>query len=111
MLTLYPKIIKAAYEYLCHTPPFSKWKLPPSDEIDFKVTRAKWVRGYATGGTKIGVSNLCVGRTDSLMAVVAHEMIHIHNHQLGFDDSKHGPEFHKFARVVCKVHGFDPSLF
>jgi hypothetical protein len=113
-LHLTPEMLRAAYEYLRTTPPFRRWKLPPADEVEFHVTRHKDRTGdcETSAGHEplIRVSATLVGWTASLLATMAHEMIHVH-----LDRKKvraaHGWEFRRAAAQVCRHHGFDPKLF
>ena len=110
-LPLTSETLRAAYDYLRTTPPFSRWKLPASYEVAFKVGRQNDVRGahhykYDDQSHEVIISEVCVGRTDSLLATMAHEMIHVHQQH-----AKHGAEFKRFAKAVCKRHGFDLQLF
>ena len=45
-----------------------------------------------------------------MLAVSAHEMIHLRQHLTG-DREHHGPRFRRMAARVCAVHGFDPKVF
>jgi len=38
MLPLTPQMCAAVYDCLREFPPFSRWKLPPADEIEFRCT-------------------------------------------------------------------------
>lgn len=114
-LPLNRDILRAAYDFLCETPPFSKWNLPDGDDVKFKVVRSGAYRGWHTFDGKqhvIAISAGAVGHTRSLMEVMAHEMVHVHNHHSGaFRGSEHGAAFYRWAAVVCRVHGFDPKTF
>jgi hypothetical protein len=114
MLVLTPEILRAAYDYLNAIPPISKWNLPDSEDIRFQVSRDKKTWGWDTfdpGCNKhcIAVSCRWVGHTHSLLLVMAHEIIHVHQRQLGLSVS-HAKSFHKFALQIANVHGFDPRL-
>lgn len=119
MLPLTPETLAAAYDYLKSTPPFSKWNLPESDEVLFKVTRVRgWFGRYRWNGKKhtIEVSSASIGQTQTLLRYMAHEMVHLHLEDIGMESRTGGPNTHNAAfRVlaahVCKVHGFDPKAF
>ncbi len=110
-LSLTPGLLQATYEFLCQTPPFIRWKMPASDEIRFQVTRSVNTRGSAQGMVAISISSFNIGRIDSLVMTMAHEMVHIYNVSKGYWRSEHGEEFTRCARLVCKHHGFDPKMF
>ena len=112
--------IAAAYEYLRTTPPFNKWNLPECDDITFKVANDPhhigWHRVDGRGSKRkhlIAISSKCVGHTQSLMATVSHEAIHLYMASTGMDRGvgEHGAAFQKIAAKVCGIHGFDHKAF
>lgn len=107
-------VLRAAYDYLNTTDPFLKWNLPDSDDISFAVTSDKNNHGWLTTKPRhrprITVSGSVVGHTLSLLTVVAHEMVHLHQYLTGMPQT-HGPAFDRLKAKVCKVHGFDPKAF
>lgn len=114
MLT--PEVLAASYDLLRETPPFLSWNLPPSEDVDFKVTRSKRVWGYydllVNNGHRIGISAQMHGQLPLLLATMAHEMIHMHMKRCGMKGAfGHGKEFQAHAAEVCAVHGFDPRAF
>ena len=116
-LHLTPDMLEAAYEFLRTTPPFCRWKLPHADEIKFVVTRDPMSRGYhirhGDGSDTIAVSVRWVGHTATVLAVMAHEMIHLQQHIKGSWTRKvmHNAEFMRLADRVCRHHGFDRQVF
>lgn len=116
-LTLTPALLARAYDYLCATEPFVKWKLPPSDVIKFSVYKRKDRFAHyeckGEGLHYIKVSSVLVGSHASLLSTMAHEMLHLHMNFAACLDlrSPHGEAFNKLADKVCKVHGFDRKLF
>lgn len=111
-LPLTPALLEASYEFMRCTPPFARWKLPPGETVRFKVTRSIDSRGHAYGVHEIGVSSRNIGRTESLLMVMAHEMVHVHVHACGkHGKAEHPAEFWRCARLVCKHHGFDIKMF
>jgi hypothetical protein len=118
-LHITPDILEAAYRYLMATPPFRRWKLPDADEVEFHVIRVDDRRGdwncyqkKSGGGHIIRISAKLIGRTQSLIEAVAHEMVHARCEMLGDKTaSPHGGSFKRLAGQVCRHHGFDPKLF
>jgi predicted SprT family Zn-dependent metalloprotease len=116
-LRLSPEILRAAYDFLRATPPFKRWKLPPPEFVEFSVNKAADTHGdyvlSANGTHRIRLSETLIGHTASLMCVMAHEMIHLHQAEAGTLRPKahHGAEFKRLAARVCKLHGFDPKAF
>lgn len=115
-LQLTPDILRATYDFLHATPPFSMWNLPDSERITFKVTRKAHLQGHITyvagGKITIEVSSVNVGHTYSLIQVMAHEMAHLFEFETGMDTKAgHSKAFKILAKRICDHHGFDPKLF
>ncbi len=108
------RVMRASYEYLRETPPFRRWHLPPGEKLRFSVFTSDEDMGRCyPDPLGIGVSRTYIGRTESLMVVMAHEMVHVYQMQKpeGFVLVEHDAEFRRLAARVCAVHGFDPLLF
>jgi len=110
-----PEMCSAAYDLLDLTEPFCRWNLPSSDSIKFEITTKKDRHGdceVCGPDIIIRISPHYVGRMDSLIETMAHEMIHLHMYCAGIaEPDPHGKGFKKLASLVCKWHGFDPKLF
>lgn len=115
-LPLNREVLQGAYDYLRATEPFCRWNLPDGEDISFKVIRSLVDRGQyyrVDGKHTISISSSCIGRSSSLMEIMAHEMIHLHEREARFDraDVEHTRAFKKLALRVCAIHGFDSKLF
>lgn len=115
-LPLHPETLKAAYEFLVETPPFNKWGLPDSEDIVFQVTRSRKTTGFYSlhnGKHYIGASRFKIGHTLTLIELIGHEMVHLHQKVACMETKgvEHNAAFHKLAKQVCKYHGFDPHEF
>lgn len=118
-LRITPDIIEGAYEFLRLTPPFKKWNLPHADDVEFVVARHHRYLGYHRGvqykrhSHEIGISEVCVGHTNTLLRVMAHEMIHQHQQRTRSDtpNTAHNADFKRLARLVCRHHGWDEREF
>ena len=114
-LTLNPEILHAAYAYLAETQPFSRWNMPPAEDIRFRVSRARALYGcceYEAGKICIRISDAMHGTTDTLIRTMAHEMVHVYHFSTGMDTkNEHNPAWWKLAKKVCAIHGFDPKAF
>ena len=115
-LLLNHEILAAAYDYLRATPPFRDWNLPESEDVKFVVTRSTSTAGTHSikdGKDVICVSSGCIGRTLSLVELMAHEMIHMHQRVVCMESRgvEHNAAFKKLVLRVSKIHGFDPMLF
>lgn len=112
-LRLTPDMLAAGYDFLRTTAPFSRWRLPESDEVGFHVVRDAALSvdfGVEQGIPFIRVSEVNNGLAITLLATLAHEMIHLRQHLTG-DREHHGVRFQRMAARVCAVHGFDPKTF
>jgi SprT-like family len=116
-LPLTPHVLEAAYAYLRATSPFAGWKLPHSDEVEFAVTKHRDREGdhgvyCRTTEHIITVSSYYIKTTAELMVVMAHEMVH-EKQEIAKTARRggHNKEFHRLAKRVCKVHGWDVRLF
>lgn len=97
------------YEMLRSTMPFKQWGLPPSTEVEFRVTRERHVLGTHTRYVRtdehiISISNVRVGHMSTLIETMAHEMVHVKTRK-----PEHNKEFYRLWRQVCRYHGFDPK--
>lgn len=107
--------IEAAYEFLRRLPPFSGWHLPPSSAVTFKATRHTDRFGdyLAKPVPTIRVSSRQVAHMSTLLAVVAHEMVHMKQDADGkaWRGSWHDAVFSELAEEVCMYLGLDPKAF
>jgi hypothetical protein len=112
MIEVTPATMIAAYELLRTTQPFLAWKLPDAGEVEFAVIRGRHIYGDCDG-EKIRVSRGKHGQLQTLLATVAHEMIHLHQmrNRLETKNTEHNADWHARARRVCRAHGFDIKAF
>jgi hypothetical protein len=118
-LPLTKEMLAAAYDFLCTTPPFSKWNLPDGEDVVFKITRSRSEFAhyrFVDGRHTISVSSAAVGHPATLIRIMAHEAIHLHLEMTGMeskggDSNTHNMAFRKLASHVCRIHGFDPKEF
>jgi hypothetical protein len=108
--------LRAAYAYLSETEPFSRWNLPDADDVTFKVARSAAYFGWHTfDGSHhvIAISGATVHDTATLLATMAHELIHVHEHHAKQcrRAGGHSIAFHRWAAQVCRAHGFEPKGF
>lgn len=113
--------LKALYDFLVECPPYCDWNMPDSDDIIFKVTRSRDVKGYhkrwCRGRKKlqheIGISGYCCGWTGHALWVMGHEMVHLHQNDVGMESphAQHNAAFQALGRQCCEIHGWDPHEF
>ena len=110
---LSPQMCEAAYEFWRSAPPFRRWKLPPSDEIQFHVIHKRGLFAdceMVDGEHIIRISTAKVRDTYALVDTMAHEMVHVYLDRRGVR-AHHGADFKRCAARVCRIHGFDPKTF
>lgn len=119
-LHLTPDILAASYDLLRTTLPFRRWKLPPSDEIEFIVNADRHVRGFYSDRPegfgqpvhKLGASCAVLSTLDSLLPVVGHEIIHLFQNIAGRETrAMHNADFRRLSVQVCRHHGWDLAAF
>ena len=105
---LTPDICERIYELLRVTKPYSGWRLPDADEVEFRVSKSKTSYGgcgeRATGHL-IELSAFLNADLTAAMQTMAHEMIHLRQHIIGVRyerDGNHGRTFDKAASKVCR---------
>ena len=91
----------------------TKWNLPPSEDMKFKVIKRKdrYAHHEVIGGIhQICVSSVLVRRFDVLCSTLIHEAIHVHQDQTDLPrcDNK---TFHAFADVLCAELELDRGAF
>lgn len=110
-------MLETSYEYLRSAPPFKRWKLPVTDEVEFVVSTSKscggWYNIKEDGTHLIAISQNSVGTSTDLIEIMAHEMIHLYEEHNGLakGSSEHGVSFKKRAKLVCRHHGFNYEAF
>lgn len=104
--------LAAVYEMLRAFPPFTRWKLPPAEMVKFHISRVKsryaiwWIDSGRTH--HIEVSEINHGSMQALVTTMAHEMIHMRQRIAKTETrAEHNAEFHRIAKRVCAIHGFD----
>lgn len=108
---LTPTLMENTYDYLCKTPPFSRWKLPEADDVEFHVTQSLVFGDHYMVGDQhvLRMSTRRTGCSNILILTMAHEMVHV---SLGWSEkAEHGKEFRRRAKQVCDFHGFDLKSF
>lgn len=104
------EILRATYDLLKTTRPFRTWKLPPAEEIDFRVLKTNTLSGdyvFSQGKHVIRLSRAKHTTLHAVTMTVAHEVCHM----VDPSRSHHGAVFKRLARLVCKHHGFDIGQF
>lgn len=107
-------MMASCYELLRIMPPFKNWHLPHESNVRFKHIHAKTFYGdYWKYGPKPRIRTTSLIKTMPMfIETMAHEMVHMHEGVSGRDgEKKHGPEFKRLAKQVCKELGFKYTKF
>jgi hypothetical protein len=114
-MRLNPEVVKNLYASLYCCYPFTKWKMPVPEEIDFIVTADPETMGtylYDTGEDyehTITISSARCGHYYTVITTLAHEMIHLSFHrQKGDKWMQHGKPFRTRCKLVAIELGLDP---
>ena len=114
-LPITPARLEAVYEMLRAWPPFCRWSLPRSSEVQFHVARhnrhdALW---WIDGGHHVELSMKRHGHLATVVASVAHEMVHVRQRVAKTETRgvEHNAEFKRLAKLVCTRFGFDYGQF
>jgi len=114
-LQITPERIAAIYDCLRAFPPFCRWRLPPSDEIEIRIGVQQDAFAHyhrERGEHAFEVSMLLVRDFDTLVQTVAHEMIHLHQARAGTETkAEHNREWHRLAAIVCRRFGWTTEGF
>lgn len=108
--------IRAVYALFRELPPYSRWKLPPSEKLSFGVNNARKEFGHYEWDGKhrrIEISRHNVKTLPGLVIVMAHEILHLRQEltKTYSDRSQHNRAFVRLAKHVCKALGFDSKGF
>jgi hypothetical protein len=114
-MKLTPAILKNIYSMLFCCEPFSKWKLPLPEQVNFIVDSDVEVMGtylYSDGDKWehiITISDARCGHLDTVIRTMAHEMIHASRWDTSTQAwTKHDKTFRNRAKMVATELGFDP---
>jgi len=105
--------LRGAYEYLLKCRPFSKWGLPLSHKVRFKVIHSRMDMGrYDTDPFVIMASCRVIHNYYELLETVAHEMVHFVCEIKDLPDHlDHDKNFLRLAKQVCTAFGWKPETF
>ena len=105
---LTPQLLAHMWDCLREMPPFSKWKLPDSDAIEFRTPARDDIFGQFVAPNIVTVSASLHGHFDTVFKTLAHEAIHVVQHLNKTDNkNQHNADFARRAKAVCKTFGYD----
>lgn len=115
---LSPELLAATYASLRLCAPFSRWKLPLTADMDFRVTRhadrfGHYTRYMRTDHHIIAASQKHCTTYGAMVETMAHEMIHLAQaiHKTEPRKPGHNADFRKRAARVCSLLGFEIATF
>jgi len=113
-MRLNSEAISNAYASLCCMYPFTKWKLPVPEAIDFVVVHDPETMGtyyYDDGGDyehTITISSARCGHYYTMLTTLSHEMVHMSFYRCKGDKwSQHGKAFRTRCKLIADELGFD----
>lgn len=109
-LLITPDRVALVYEALRGFPPFCGWKLPSSEQVEFRTPDREDVHAECTNSDPfiITVSVRNIGHWNTLGQVLGHEMTHQSQFIAGTSTrSLHNRDWWARYRVVCRQFGWD----
>ena len=112
-MRLNPEALRNLYSTLCCCYPFSKWKMPLPEEVEFLIiadTETMGTYSYDTGDDyehSITISSSRCGHFYTVLTTLAHECVHMSFHRQGNKWLHHGKEFRRRCKMVADELGFD----
>jgi hypothetical protein len=114
-MKLNPEAIRHAYASLCCLYPFTKWKLPLPEEIDFQILHDTEILGsymYDCGGDyehTITISSARCGHYATMFSTLCHEVAHLSFYRCKGDKwAQHGKAFRTRCHLIANELGLDP---
>ena len=100
--------LRNAYDYLASVPPCSRWQLPSSTSVRFKISKARMTCGmYEPDPHTITVSKVTNSTQTDVLMTLAHEVVHLHAERNGLGGhEEHDKQFWKYAAQVCDAFGW-----
>ena len=113
-MKLTPEVIRHAYASLSTLYPFTKWKMPLPEEVEFLImpdTETMGTYQLDTGGDyehTITISSARCGHYYTMLTTLSHEMVHMSFHrQKGDKWLHHSKQFRTRCKMVAFEMGFD----
>ena len=117
-LALTPHLAAAVYDCLREFPPFKRMKLPPADEVEFRIVADKTLHGWHNSTRKkgqhiIAISAGGVGQFATLVRITGHEMIHLYQYisKTTTANTEHNAQFNRVSKRACKLFDWDYAAF
>jgi len=114
-MKLSPEVIRHLYSSLCCCYPFTKWRLPLPEEIDFQIAHDPDVLGsymYDTSADyehTITISSARCGHYYTMLTTLCHEVAHMSFHrQKGDKWAQHGKPMRTRCKMIAQELGLDP---
>lgn len=106
--------MEAVYELIRILPPFKGYKLPPADDIEFRVFDRDHTRDWAVYEAfprRISVNNAKHGQLNPLIGSIMHECLHLHQCLNRGGEVGHDEWFNRTAKRICRLYGYDTKTF
>jgi len=116
-MLLTPKTLESIYCLICQLPPVSKWKMPNTAEINFKVSDKVYIEGeecYATYtfDSEKDIHEIHISREmnvtfEQILTSLLHECIHMRRYKKSEEWHLHDVVFKKYAKQICEEYGLE----
>jgi len=112
-----PQRLASLYDFFRACPPFNRWRLPESDEVEFVTSPRRDLQGecavFPDGTNVITISTALNGHFDNVASILAHEMIHLGQRirKMETANTMHNADFTKQAKLACRRFGWDYKAF
>lgn len=102
------------YDLVRSIPPFSKWNLPDSEDIEFHVSGFRNKNGdYSADPHIIRISCHSTDHIGKALEIMAHEVLHLAQHlrKLDTPNTQHNSDFRETWAKIAKVYGWDAKAY
>lgn len=111
---LTPESLAAMYDCIRAFPPYSKWKLPDSEDVEFHVSAFRNRNGdYSPDPHTIRLSMHSTDHIGKALEIMAHEMLHMAQHlqRLETPNTMHNSEFRRAWTKIARMYGWDAKAY
>ena len=113
---LSPETLEACYDLLRTVPPYKRWRLPPGNEIEFKVSIQRHLLGAHTKTRHYKEHTIIISAARNrhlatVLRTMAHEMIHLYQAHYNRETAgaSHNEDFWRCKEKAGRLLGFDPG--
>lgn len=111
---LTPESLAAMYDLVKVLPPFSKWNLPDSEDVEFHVSGFRNRNGdYSPEPHVIRLSYHSTDHVGKALEIMAHEVLHLAQYlrKLDTPNTEHNADFRKTWAKIARIYGWDTKAY